>query len=75
MIYVADGPGPTSVVLRCWCTNAIAMLPSPTAAATRFTELQRTGHALIGTGPRDEPNALAPALTAHGQLCVMDAEF
>src|SRR5262249_19596488 len=24
---------------RYWCTNAIAMLPSPTAAATRFTGL------------------------------------
>jgi len=28
--------------LRYWCTNAIAMLPSPTAAATRFTGLNRT---------------------------------
>ena len=27
---------------RYWCTNAIAMLPSPTAAATRFTGLKRT---------------------------------
>ena len=27
---------------RNWCTNAITMLPSPTAAATRFTESART---------------------------------
>ena len=27
---------------RYWCTKAIAMLPSPTAAATRFTGLNRT---------------------------------
>src|SRR5262245_10959251 len=28
--------------LRYWCTKAIAMLPSPTAAATRLTGLNRT---------------------------------
>ena len=28
--------------LRYWCTNAIAMLPSPTAAATRLTGPNRT---------------------------------
>ena len=34
--------------LRYWCTKAIAMLPSPTAAATRFTGLSRTSpHAKI----------------------------
>src|SRR5204862_1530281 len=27
---------------RYWCTNAMAMLPSPTAAATRFTGPERT---------------------------------
>jgi len=31
-----------SASLRYWCTKAIAMLPSPTAAATRFTGLNRT---------------------------------
>jgi NAD(P)-dependent dehydrogenase (short-subunit alcohol dehydrogenase family) len=33
---------PDSTSLRYWCTKAIAMLPSPTAAATRFTGLNRT---------------------------------
>ena len=31
-----------SASLRYWCTNAMAMLPSPTAAATRFTGPERT---------------------------------
>ena len=30
------------VSLRYWCTKAIAMLPSPTAEATRFTGPERT---------------------------------
>jgi MFS family permease len=34
--------GPDSTSLRYWCTKAIAMLPSPTAAATRLTGLNRT---------------------------------
>ena len=37
-----DSGYPLERLRRYWCTNAIAMLPSPTAAATRFTGLKRT---------------------------------
>ena len=39
---VAYGFTLPSASLRYWCTKAIAMLPSPTAAATRLTGAKRT---------------------------------
>ena len=48
VLRVPDG---VPVSLTYWCTKAMTMLPSPTAAATRFSRLKRTSpHAnMLGT--------------------------